>query len=124
MVARLMNVALGLWLMAAPDVLGHDGVAADNDHVCGPLAATFAMIALWEVTRPLRWANVAVGGWLVVASVLLPYPLAGGLNAAGVGLLLAALAFVQGRIRGQYGGGWSAAWRTGSTGSAPFVGSR
>src|SRR5690606_38633591 len=45
--ARALNTAAGLWLMAAPAVLGHsDTLGASVDRVVGPLVASFAVIAM------------------------------------------------------------------------------
>jgi hypothetical protein len=48
--AQLINALLGMWLMAAPAVLGYIGPARTNDRIIGPLAAGAALIAIWETT--------------------------------------------------------------------------
>src|SRR5215207_3520539 len=88
---RLVNTLVGLWLMAAPAVLDYAGAARTNDRIVGPLAASFAVIAIWEVTRPLRWANVALGVWLLVAPWLLGADRAPLLNETAAGLVLIAM---------------------------------
>ena len=109
--AQAINVLLGLWLMAAPAVLGYADPARTNDHIVGPLVATVAAIALWEVTRPMRWINVALGLWLLVAPWVLGYGEAGvTLHSFAVGAPLALLAPVRGRITQRFGGGWSSLW--------------
>ncbi len=116
MLARCLNIILGLWLMVAPAILGlaGDDPAAINDWIVGPIAATFATIALWEPTRSLRFANLVLGLWLVVAPWLLGYDdTLAILNDSVVGLLLFAFATVRGATNGRYGGGWSAVWRRG-----------
>ncbi len=105
---RFVSASLGIWLMVAPAALGHGGSAADNDRICGPIAASVAIIALWEATRGLRWVNLFVGAWLSVAAWVLPYTLAGRFNTAAVGLALTICASVAGRVTGRYGGGWAA----------------
>ena len=65
--ARLVNAGLGLWLMAAPAVLGYGAPAEINDRIAGPIAATFAIIAITGATRPARRVNAAVGAWLLIA---------------------------------------------------------
>lgn len=111
--ARLANTAAGLWLMAAPAVLGYGGPAATNDRIVGPLAATFAVIAIWEVTRGLRWINLALGLWLLAAPWLLGgYPADATANSMAAGALLAVLSLVRGELRKTYGGGWPAVWRS------------
>lgn len=108
--AQLLSGALGLWLMAAPAVLGYGGPAADAHHVLGPMAASFALVAVWGHMRPLRWVNVFLGGALVVFPVVLSFSLAAAANSALVGLLLVGLGFIRGTVMEEYGGGWSALW--------------
>lgn len=116
--ARLANTAVGIWLMAAPAVLGYSGPAAINDRIVGPLAATFAIVAIWEVTRSLRWSNLALGPWLLAAPWLLGgYPAAAMISSLVAGALLALFSLVRGRIRQEYGGGWAAVWRSDDSGS-------
>lgn len=105
--AQIVNALLGVWLMASPGVLGYSGTARINDVIVGPVAATIAIIALWEVTRAVGKANVALGIWLIVAPWVLGYelPLAS-TNQFVVGLIMAALAMTRGQIHGKFGGGW------------------
>jgi hypothetical protein len=108
--AQLACTALGVWLMAAPQVLGYHGAARTNDHVVGPLVATFACVAAWEATRSVRWVNLPLGAWLVLA----PWVLGGGwfeaAHGTAAGLAVAALALARGETRQKLGGGWSAVW--------------
>jgi hypothetical protein len=109
--AQLLGTCLGIWLMAAPAVLGYGGAARANDRVVGPLAATVAAVAISEVTRPVRWANLLTGAWLFAAPWVLGSPWAAAWNSLFVGAALAALALAGGTVKGRYGGGWSAVWR-------------
>src|SRR5689334_5140639 len=104
---QALNAVLGIWLMAAPAVLGYGGSAALNDRVCGPLAAGFALIAVHEVTRPLRWLILPVGIWLLAAPWVLGYETAAAANSVVVGLLLCLLAPRGGLVRYDFGGGWT-----------------
>ncbi len=113
--ARLLNICLGVWLMAAPSVLGYGGAARTNSTVVGALAASFACVALWEATRPLRWVNFALGLWLAVTAMALGSG-AAAVNGALVGILMAAAARAGGEVKGRYGGGWAALWRSESKG--------
>jgi hypothetical protein len=106
--AQALSVALGIWLMAAPAVLGYNGLPADNDHVIGPLAASFACIAIWEATRGARWVNVPLGAWLLIAPWFLGHGQAALLNSLIAGVLLIGLGFVRGTSRERLGGGWAA----------------
>lgn len=110
--ARLASAAVGLWLMAAPAVLAYGAPAATNDRIVGPVAATFAVIAIWEVTRALRRVNLLLGLWMLAAPWLLgSYPTDATLNSMAAGALLAAFSLFRGDIAQEYGGGWSAVWR-------------
>jgi hypothetical protein len=109
--AQVINAALGVWLMAAPAVLGHGGAAAVNSRVVGPVVASFAIIAWWEATRAVRWVNLPLGLWLIFAPLALGYgAVAPSVNSVVVGALVASLAPVRGRVEGRFGGGWRAAW--------------
>jgi hypothetical protein len=109
--ARVISAILGIWLMAAPAVLGYDGLAATSHRIVGPIAASLAVIAIWEVTRPLRWGNLLLGLWLIVS----PLVLGGGssvvISSLIVGVLLSTCALMPGSVKHQFGGGWSALWR-------------
>src|SRR5688572_10407100 len=109
--AHAASMLLGVWLMAASQLLGYSGPARMNDHIVGPLIATFGCIAIWEVTRELRWLNLILGLWLLLAPWALGYAWGPLLNSTVVGALLSVLALVPGGSRAHYGGGWSALWR-------------
>lgn len=107
---RLLNAGLGVWLLSAPAVLGYRSAAKTNDVVVGALAASVAVIALWEVTRPLRWLNFALGLWLLTAPWALNFEAAAVMNDLIVGMLLATFALWSGRARHSFGGGWASVW--------------
>jgi hypothetical protein len=110
--ARVVNALLGIWLMVAPEVLGYGGIAASNHRIVGPIAASFAVVAIWEATRPLRWVNLALGLWLVVSPLVLGGAAAASITSLVVGVLLWTMALARGRVTQQFGGGWSALWRS------------
>jgi hypothetical protein len=99
------SAALGLWLMAAPALFGSHGAAADSDHLLGPLITTFAVIALAEVARPVRFLNVLLGGWVMAAPWVLggtSLPAAASDALAGGAVVL--LSLRRGTIRECYAG--------------------
>jgi hypothetical protein len=108
--AQLAAFVVGVWLTAAPGVLEFGGPAAANAHVVGPLAAMFALIAAFEVTRPVRWLNLPLGGWLVIAPWVLGYGWAELANGTAAGLALAGLACLRGKVEESFGGGWRVLW--------------
>lgn len=106
--AEIIVTLIGVWLMAAPDVLGYDNTAAENaDRIVGPIVATFGCVAIWEVTRACRWINLVLGVWLVLAPLFIDYTYAGLLNTLACGLAIVFLSGLpKGKIRAQLGGGW------------------
>ena len=109
--AQLASTAIGLWLMAAPSVLGYGGIASTHDRIIGPIVASLALMACWEVLRPLRRLNTALGLWLVLAPWLLGFPTPATLDSILSGAALVGLSLVRGKLSKAYGGGWSALWK-------------
>ena len=102
--ALVGSTVLGIWLMAAPALLGTTGGAADSDHLVGALVVCVAVIAMAEVGRVLRFVNLAFGAWLIAA----PIVMSGGstahtVSSIGCGLALLALSIPRGTVRETYG---------------------
>ncbi len=100
----LASVALGVWLMASPTVLGFGGTAAHSNHLAGALVVTVAVMALGEVGRPLRFVNMLFGAWFIVS----PWLLDGATTASTVsdivvGVALILLSLRRGPVRENYG---------------------
>ena len=110
--AQVLSMFLGFWLMAAPAVLGYGGTLADAHRIVGPIAAAFALMAVWGHMRPLRWTNVLFGAIVVVAPFVVGVGTVVIAHSVVVGLLLVGLSFVRGEVTERYGGGWSSV-RTG-----------
>jgi predicted cobalt transporter CbtA len=104
--SQRLACVLGLWLMAAPSLLGLPKPDADVMHILGPLAAATGFIASTEVTRGVRWLNVPIGLAVIVAPMLLGYPMPAVALIGISGLALVALAFMGGRTTTSFGGGW------------------
>lgn len=101
----LLSGALGVWLMAAPAVLGVSGGAANSHYLAGALVVTWAVIAFGQVARPVRLLNILMGLWVAAA----PWLLSGATDLSrwadlAVGGLLIALSIPRGRIDEQFGG--------------------
>jgi hypothetical protein len=107
MAARLLTALLGAWLMAAPAVLHYGGNAAANDRIVGPLTLALAVIALFPATRGLRWINLVLGIWLVIAAWLFfpQWPLR--FNDLLTGLAICGLAGVREPQQARLGTGWA-----------------
>ncbi len=100
---------VGVWLMAAPDVLDYGGAALMNDRIIGPILVTMAVCAIWEVLRALRWVNALCGAWLLAAPWLLGVEHdAARINSMVCGVLAFALSLSKGKQKRPYGGGWRA----------------
>jgi uncharacterized membrane protein len=100
----VVSAALGVWLMAAPAMLGVSGSVADSNHLAGALVVTWAVIAFGEVARPTRLLNIPMGLWIAAA----PWLLSGATGLSrGVDLVIGALLIVlsirRGRIDEQFG---------------------
>ena len=114
---RLINIAVGVWLMAAPAALKYDGRAADHDRIVGPLIASIACISIWEATRALRGVNVVIGAWMLLAPWLLSFPTTPTWHTMVCGAAVVGFALVRGRLKHRFDGGWWLA--TASTTASP-----
>ena len=112
MLAQIVNIIIGLWLMAAPYALSYDDKGSDNCHIFGPLVITFATVACWEATRGIRKFNIPLGLWLIAAPWVLGYnetlPI---LNDMVCGALVIVLSLFKGKITESFGGGWKVLWQ-------------
>lgn len=112
--AHIVNAVLGLWIMAAPAVLGFaETTAAPAYRIIGPLIVSFAVVAWWEETRPVGQANLLTGLALLVVPFVLGFGMVALVNSMVVGVAVAALSRVWGTYRPEtFGGGWSVLWNT------------
>ena len=100
----LASSALGVWLMFAPAVFQTQGRSADSDHLVGALVITFAVIAMAEVGRTIRFINILFGAWIVLAAWLLTGATAPDRwNDVIVGVVLILLSIPRGRVKDGYG---------------------
>jgi hypothetical protein len=111
--AQLAAAAFGIWLMAAPAVLGYAGMAEALDRIAGPVIAAVAIIAASECTRGLRWANVAVGAILICSPLWFEYARAATFNSVTTGVAVVVLSSLRGTVRSSFGGGWRVLLRGG-----------
>lgn len=107
MAARLVAVATGVWLMISPAALHYvESTAEASDRIAGPLAAACSFVAIWGITRALRWATLPIGLYLVIAPWLLGFPIDATISNVAAGLVFIVTAFVRGDVGERYGGGW------------------
>lgn len=115
---RLVNVALGVWLMVAPAVLGYSTtsqLASSSDRIIGPLVLSTAIAAIWPEIRPLRWVNAVLGVLAVLAPIVLGpiygWPVAGAMSSIMSGVAILGFAVIRGEVDSRFGGGWRSIWR-------------
>ena len=104
------SAAIGVWLLAAPELYGIHGPARISLLVVGPIAASAAVIAMSAVVRLLVRVNVALGAWLLVAAFVFDHDGRWYVSALAGGLL-AVLGLVPRSRAEQFGGGWAALLR-------------
>lgn len=101
------SVLLGVVLMFTRVLFDTVPPMADSDHLVGALIITFAVMAMAEVGRALRFVNVAFGAWLILA----PWVLAGASMVASIasvviGIAVIALSLPRGKRSGEHYGSW------------------
>ena len=115
MIAQVIAAAVGIGVMAAPSLFGYGGLAADIDHVIGPLAASIGIMAASQILRAVRWVHLGSGVVLLVSVVLVDRTGVASACIAGAGVVLVGAAFVRGQLEVSFGGGWSARWKDDTT---------
>lgn len=114
-VAQTVVTVTGLWLMAAPAVLGHAGTAAGrSDRLIGPTIAAAGFLAIFPITRLVRWFNLLPGAALLVTPFVFGAPTDATVNDIVSGLVVLALATVERAPQDRYGGGWDTLLPSGS----------
>jgi hypothetical protein len=118
--AAIINVLIGIWVMIAPGMFGFDTIPANNHYIVGPLVFTMATASIWGVNRAFRYFNLLAGIWLAISPVFLSYETpAEIMNTCLSGALITIFSLVKGKIRHQYGGGWSILFRGDRFSSTP-----
>lgn len=105
--AQTTAAVSGLVLMAAPGTLDYADTGAAAVHwTVGPVLIAFAVIAAWQVTRAVRWANLVPAAALAVAPLFTSHP-APALAVGLVGAAAVAVTTPAGGAAGRpVGGGW------------------
>lgn len=105
--AQSVLVLVGAWLMVAPAVLGHAGTAIGrSDRIAGPAVLATAFLAIFPITRLVRWFNLLPGLWLLPAPFVFDAPSDATVSNLLCGVVILALAPVERAPQDQYGGGW------------------
>jgi uncharacterized membrane protein len=98
-------------MLSAPAVLSYEKIEANNAYIVGPLIATVAIVAMAEAVRSTRWLNLLLGVWLLLSPWLLNSGEAAKVNDTIVGIIVACLSTVKGKLVLELGGGWKAIFR-------------
>lgn len=104
-ITLIVATALGIALMFTRLAFDTTGPMANSDHLVGALTVTFSIIAFAEVGRSIRFLNIPLGLWLIVA----PWILQGANTTLGMvasviaGVTLILLSIPRGRIMDAYG---------------------
>lgn len=106
MIPGIVAAAVGIWLMAAPSVIGYDDPAAAAHHIIGPLIVSFAVVAIWQATREVRRLNLVLVLPLLVAPVFFSMPPLAVVNSVFCALAAGLMALLPAPIDESYGGGW------------------
>lgn len=111
-VVLVLQMLAGIWLIASPAVFTYVGTAASiNDRVTGPFIATFAVVAMGDATRNVRWWNIPLAVWMLIALGVFDYP---GKAIPGIVAAMAiviAAPFWPRTTKATFGGGWPALFR-------------
>lgn len=106
--ARWLSAAAGIWLMAAPAILGYSGAADTSDRIAGPLIASVSICAAWAILGGMRWLNIALALWLLAAPWILRFPTDATINSTAVAVAVVLLNLVPLSSGHTLGGGWRA----------------
>ncbi len=104
--AQIVNILIGLGLMVTPAIFKFNKVAADNNHIAGPLVLTFAIISLWDINRNVRLFNIITGLWLAISPFITGFTSVGRTIDILSGIAVIFFSLFKGRIKSRYGGGW------------------
>jgi hypothetical protein len=103
---QIIAALIGLGLMAAPGVLGLPETTGVLVNILAPISAAFAIIAISEVTRGVRWASALAAAALAIGVIVLGAPMPELALVAGAAVVMAVLVTRGGRTSGSFGGGW------------------
>ena len=103
--AQWAAAVVGVWLMAASDVLGYGGGSQTAERVAGPLVAAFGVVSAWEAARKIRFLNVPLAVALIGVTLYFG-PAAARVNGVICGLVIVGLALVPYPPTHRFGGGW------------------
>ncbi|MGI8892405.1 MAG: SPW repeat domain-containing protein [Bacteroidia bacterium] len=99
-----LSFALGIYIIASPAVFNYSDALAYSHFISGALIATFAVIAMSEVARTLRFINILFGIWIITSPWILGYDNDVTLiNSVIAGIILIILTFPKGKVEDERG---------------------
>lgn len=104
--AQIVNIIIGLALMVTPAILKFNKVAANNNHIVGPLVITFAVISFWEINRNVRLFNIVTGCWLILSPFIVAFSSEALVTDIASGIAIIIFSLFKSKIKSRYGGGW------------------
>lgn len=110
--AQWLAIAGGTWLLFAPAVAGYGGRSADLHRTIGPLLVSFGIVALWDATRDVRWANAPIAAVLAIAPIVVHHSAAAALTAVVTAAVVVASSPFAGKDRLRRGRGWRGVFTT------------
>jgi hypothetical protein len=104
--ALIANILIGLGVMVAPALFNFNEIAANNNHIVGPLVLTFAIVALWEINRNVRFFNIVTGAWLILSPFIIGFTSVARTVDIVCGIAIIFLSLIKATVKTRYGGGW------------------
>lgn len=104
--AQIINAVLGLVVMIVPGIWQFDESASNNNYIVGPFVITFALTAVTDAARNLRWMNIPAGAWLIFSPLILGYGTPAVTINIFLGILIVLFSLFRGKVENRFGGGW------------------
>jgi uncharacterized membrane protein len=100
----ILCAILGMWTIAAPEILASRDFASLSNYITGPLIVAVSIISFAEVARVFRFFNIILSLWLLTA----PWVIGGAslnllLNDSFVAIAIIFLSLSKGRVKHKYG---------------------
>ncbi len=100
----ILCAILGMWTIAAPEILASRDFASFNNFITGPLIVAVSIVSFAEVARAFRFLNIILSLWLLTA----PWVIGGAslnllLNDSFVAIAIIFLSLSKGKIHHKYG---------------------
>ena len=102
----LINLIAGILIMALPGWMDFNGVAANNNHIVGPILITIAIVSMSDVSRNALYFNSLSGVWLMMSPFFLDYPSTPALINSILAVVIILSSIQKRHRKKRFGGGW------------------